>query len=109
MKSEKRTPDVVGALQAIRLKKSREQIKSARLHPFVPVIDEALAHGWKWSPIVTLIRESGGPCLTKREAELLYAELKEQVVRNGSGNDYDKPIDQPANSMPKSGNEEVVA
>jgi len=76
--SENRKPDVVGALQAIRSKKSREQLKLERLLPFLEVIDEALAHGWKWSPILTLIRERGGPSLTRGEAERLYTQLKQQ-------------------------------
>lgn len=78
MKFENRKPDVAGALQAIRSKKSPEQVKAERLLPFLEVIDEALARGWKWSPILTLIRERGGPSLTRREAERLYAQLKQQ-------------------------------
>jgi len=78
MKQEKVTPDVAGALQAIRSKKSPEQVKAERLLPFLEVIDEALAHGWKWSPILTLIRERGGPSLTRGEAERLYAQIKQQ-------------------------------
>lgn len=78
MNLEQAKPDVAGALQAIRSKKSREQIKLERLSPFLEVIDEALAHGWKWSPILTLIRERGGPSLTRGEAERLYAQLKQQ-------------------------------
>jgi len=77
-KSERKTLDVDGALQAIRSKKSPEQVKAERLLPFLEVIDEALAHGWKWSPILTLIRERGGPSLTRGEAERLYAQLKQQ-------------------------------
>lgn len=73
---ENNVPDVAGALQTIRTKKSREQIKAERLMPFVPVIDEALAVGWKWSPIVMLIRESGGPSLTNADARALYAQIK---------------------------------
>lgn len=71
-------PDVAGALEAIRLKKSREQVKIERLLPFVPVINEALESGWKWSPIVTLIRKSGGPSLSKKDAEALYEQIKDQ-------------------------------
>lgn len=77
-KQEKVKPDVAGALQTIRSKKSREQIKLERLEPFIEVIDEALAQGWKWSPILTLIRERGGPSLTRGEAERLYAQLRQQ-------------------------------
>jgi len=76
MKFENRKPDVAGALQAIRAKKSPEQVKAERLLPFLEVIDEALAHGWKWSPILTLIRERGGPSLTRGEAQRLHAQLK---------------------------------
>jgi hypothetical protein len=72
--------DVAGALEAIRSKKSREQIKAERLLPFVPVIKVALDKGWKWSPIVTLIRKSGGPSLSKKDAEDLYEQIKDQCV-----------------------------
>lgn len=65
-------PDVAGALEEIRSKKSREQIKVERFRPFVPVIKAALECGWKWSPILRLIRERSGPSLTKKEAEELY-------------------------------------
>lgn len=73
---ERGVPDVAGALQAIRTKKTREQIKMERLLPFVPVIEEALNAGWMWSPIAALIRKSGGPSLTKREIDGLYAQIK---------------------------------
>ncbi|CAJ9727365.1 Uncharacterised protein [Burkholderia pseudomallei] len=78
-------PNVAAALEAIRSKKSREQIKVERLLPFVPVINEALESGWKWSPIVTLIRESGGPSLSKKEVETLYAQIKAQCLPDGHG------------------------
>lgn len=79
IRTEITKPDVAGALQVIRAKKSREQIKAERLLPFVPVIDEALAVGWKWSPIVVLIRESGGPSMTKADAQALHAQIKGQL------------------------------
>jgi hypothetical protein len=78
-------PNVAAALEAIRSKKSREQVKIERLLPFVPVIKEALESGWKWSPIVTLIRESGGPSLSKKEAETLYARIKDQCPPDDNG------------------------
>ncbi|KVN17521.1 MULTISPECIES: hypothetical protein [unclassified Burkholderia] len=78
-------PNVAGALSAIRSKKSREQIKLERLKPFVPVINEALKSGWKWSPIVTLIRENGGPVLSKKKAETLYQLIKSQCLPDANG------------------------
>ena len=78
-------PNVAGALEAIRSKKSREQVKIERLLPFVPVITEALDNGWKWSPIVTLIRKSGGPSLSKKDAEDLYAQIKDQCLPGDNG------------------------
>lgn len=78
-------PNVAGALEAIRSKKSREQVKVERLLPFVPAINAALENGWKWSPIVTLIRENGGPSLSKQEAETLYEQIKDQYVPDDDG------------------------
>lgn len=78
-------PNVAGALEAIRSKKLREQIKADRLRPFVPVIKEALNSGWKWSPIVTLIRENGGPALSKKKAEALYQLIKGQCLPDANG------------------------
>lgn len=72
--------DVAGALHAVHAKKSRKQVKTERLSPFVQVIDAALAVDWSWSAIVKLIREHGGPSLTKKEAEELYAQLKSSRV-----------------------------
>jgi 2-oxoglutarate dehydrogenase complex dehydrogenase (E1) component-like enzyme len=87
-------PNVAAALEAIRSKKSREQVKIERLLPFVPVIEEALKSNWKWSPIVTLIRENNGPSLSKQEAENLYEQIKSQYVQ---GNDSGVPAqDMPA-------------
>ncbi|HDR9192140.1 hypothetical protein [Burkholderia vietnamiensis] len=71
-------PNVAAALEAIRSKKSREQVKIERLLPFVPVIDEALKSNWKWSPIIALIRQSGGPSLSTKVAQLLYEQIKAQ-------------------------------
>jgi hypothetical protein len=77
---EKTKPDVAGALQKIRAKKSPEQIKTERFLPFIPAITEALSNGWSWSSILTLIRDHGGPSLTKREAEDLYEKCKLQSL-----------------------------
>ncbi len=96
-KLERANPDVAGALQAIRARKSPEQIKAERLLPFIPVIDEALALGWKWSPIVRLIRESGGSSLTKAEAEALYVQIKRQA-----GSMQDESVGQLADSTQNS-------
>ncbi|MDR5855506.1 hypothetical protein P9239_06300 [Caballeronia sp. LZ062] len=76
--SESAKPDVAGAMQAVRAKKSRAQIKAERFQPFVEVIDMALAENWSWSAIVTLIRKHDGPSVTKKEAEELYTQLKSQ-------------------------------
>ncbi|WP_131753364.1 hypothetical protein [Burkholderia vietnamiensis] len=108
-KRDKPKLDVDGALQVILSKKSREQVKAERLLPFIGVIDEALAHGWKWSPIVTLIRESGGPSLTKGQAEVLYAELKGRVVDNSSELGQHEQISQLAKAQQERVNEEVIA
>jgi len=78
-------PNVAAALETIRSKKSREQVKIERLLPFVQVIEEALKSGWKWSPIVTLIRETGGPSLSKKEAETLYAQVKDRCLPHDNG------------------------
>lgn len=102
---ESNAPDVAGALQIIRTKKTREQIKVERLLPFVPVIEEALAASWKWSPIATLIRESGGPSLTKVEAEALYAQIKGKGgPDNGTGISDNVPIGE-LTSTPRAGAE----
>lgn len=77
-------PNVAAALEAIRSKKSREQIELERLKPFVPVINEALKSGWKWSPIVTLIRENGGPALSKKKTEALYQHIKSQCLSDAN-------------------------
>lgn len=76
--------DVAGALQTLRAKKSREQIKIERFLPFVAVIDEALLAAWSWSAIIKLIREHGGPTLTKKEAEDLYAQLRSKSALDRS-------------------------
>lgn len=102
-------PNVAAALKAIRSKKSRGQVKIERLLPFVPVINEALESGWKWSPIVTLIRENGGPSLSKKEAEALYDQIKDQGSPDDSGEagEVEPP---PVNTPPQAGaKEEVIA
>ncbi|KVE72452.1 hypothetical protein WI98_01065 [Burkholderia vietnamiensis] len=76
---------MAGALSVIRSTKSRERIKLECLKPFVPVIKEALKSGWKWSPIVTLIRENNGPALSKKKAETLYQLLKGQCLPDANG------------------------
>ncbi len=88
-------PNVAAALEAIRSKKSREQVKIEHLLPFVPVIEAALDNGWKWSPIVTLIRKSGGPSLSKKDAESLYEQIKDQRL---PGNDDEAGKDEPVPS-----------
>lgn len=103
-RSENGTADVAGALRTIRSKQSREQIRIERLRPFIPVIDEALANGWSWSPILTLIRQHGGPSLTKKDAEDLYRKSKPSSAQ---GNEVHAPawtrhIDQSA-GVPQSG------
>jgi hypothetical protein len=102
---------VAGALEAIRSKKSREQIKIERLLPFVPVINEALDNGWKWSPIVTLIRKSGGPSLSKKDAETLYEQIKHQRLpgnADGAAEDAPVSVNTPPNA-PQAGAKEEVA
>jgi hypothetical protein len=92
-------PNVAGALQSVRAKKSREQIKVERFRPFVHVIDAALAANWSWSAIVKLIREHGGPSLTKIEAEALYAQLKDQYAPNNDSEvGKGVPADESANA-----------
>lgn len=103
---ESNAPDVAGALQIIRTKKTREQIKVERLLPFVPVIEEALTASWKWSPIAALIRESGGPSLTKVEAEALYAQIKgKRGPDDGTDISDNVPIGASA-SVPRAGAEQ---
>ncbi|RQT30490.1 hypothetical protein DF036_24230 [Burkholderia contaminans] len=93
-------PNVAAALQAIRSKKSREEVKIERLLPFVPVIKEALESGWKWSPIVTLIRESGGPSLSKKDAEALYEQIKDQCLPDDNG-EAGENVPLPVNTPPR--------
>lgn len=104
-------PDVAGALETIRLKKSREQVKIERLLPFVPVINEALENGWKWSPIVTLIRKSGGPSLSKKDAEALYEQIKDQCLPDDNGDTGEHvplPVNTPPHAPQTSAKEEVT-
>jgi len=104
-------PNVAAALEAIRSKKSREQMKAERLLPFVPVIKAALDNNWKWSPIVTLIRKSGGPSLSKKDAESLYERIKDQRLpgsEDEAGEDEPVPVNTPQNA-PQVGAKEEVA
>ncbi|AIP59859.1 hypothetical protein [Burkholderia pseudomallei] len=105
-------PDVAGALSVVRSKKSREQIKIERLKPFVPVINEALKSGWKWSPIVVLIRQRGGPSLSKKEAENLYEQIKDQCVSDDNakaGEGVPPSVNSPLHRLPFGPKKEVVA
>lgn len=105
MNLENVKPDVAGALQVIRAKKSREQIKTERFLPFVDVIDAALAADWSWSAIVKLIREKGGPSLTKKDAEALYAQIKGNAE---TGEGVTAPVNTPPNAQQASAKGEVT-
>ena len=93
-------PNVAAALEAIRSKKSRGQVKIERLLPFVPVIKEALESGWKWSPIVTLIRKSGGPSLSKKDAEALYEQITDRCLPDDNG-EAGENVPLPVNTPPR--------
>ncbi|CAJ2791895.1 hypothetical protein ACRUKS_01625 [Burkholderia pseudomallei] len=105
-------PDVAGALSVVRSKKSREQIKIERLTPFVPVIKEALKIGWKWSPIVVLIRQRGGPSLSKKEAEKLFEQIKDQCLSDDNakaGEGVQPSVNTLLHRLPFGSKDEVIA
>ncbi|WP_144154961.1 hypothetical protein [Paraburkholderia sp. BCC1885] len=98
--------DVAGALHAVNSKKSRKQVKTERLLSFVQVIDAALAVDWSWSAIVKLIREHGGPSLTKKDAEALYAQIKGNAE---TGEGVTAPVNTHPNAQQAGAKGEVTA